>query len=77
MSLKIIDKIFKDLFPVCRSLTGSGNMKTLNYFKNIISDLKIKKIPSSSKIFDWEVPAEWNIKDAYIKNARGKKIIYI
>jgi len=75
VSLKIINKIFKDLFPVCRSLTGSGNMKTLNYFKNIISDLKIKKIPSSSKIFDWEVPAEWNIKDAYIKNARGKKII--
>ena len=73
---KIIDKLLNELYPIMRSITGEGNRETLNYIKNnCLKNAKIKKINSGSKIFDWEVPAEWNIKDAYVKNAKGKKII--
>ena len=69
-------KFFKDLFPVNRSLTGSGNKFTLNYLKkNILQNLKIKKIKSGSKIFDWKVPSEWNVEKAFLKNKNNKKII--
>ncbi len=64
----------KKLFPICRSLTGEGNRKTLKIIKKIIPELKIYEIPSNQKIFDWKVPKEWNVKDAYIK-ANGKKIV--
>ena len=71
-----IEKFLKDLYPIMRSLTGNGNRKTLNYIKdNYIPDSIIKSIKSGTKIFDWEVPDEWNIDEAYIKNIYGKKII--
>ena len=64
----------KDLFPINRSLTGDGNRKTLKYIKEIIPELRIIEIPSGTKAFDWTVPNEWNVKDAWIKNEKGKKI---
>ena len=63
-----------DLFPVCRSITGEGVRFTLHYIKKINVNLKIYKIKSGSKFFDWQVPYEWKIKDAYIKKNK-KKII--
>ena len=63
----------KDLFPICRSLTGKGNIETLNYFKKINKNFKIKSYRSGSKYFDWKIPAEWNINDAYIQDNNGKK----
>jgi len=69
-------KWMKDLFPVCRSLTGSGVDETLNYLKNTIGiKFKILKFKSGKKVFDWTVPKVWNIKDGYIKTIKGKKII--
>ena len=65
----------KILFPICRSLTGNGNRQTLKILKKRISNLKILEIPSGKKIYDWEVPPEWNVDDAYIKDESGKKII--
>ena len=64
----------KDLFPINRSLTGDGNRKTLKYIKEIIPELRIIEIPSGTKAFDWTVPNEWDVKDAWIKNEKGKKI---
>lgn len=65
----------KDLFPICRSLTGDGVRQTLNYLKSLVPELELLSIPSGSKVFDWEVPKEWNIKDAWVKNHEGHKII--
>ena len=63
----------KDLFPLCRSITGNGTRKTLSYFEKINSELKRLKFKSGKKVFDWNIPLEWNIKDAYIKHQSGKK----
>ena len=65
----------KHIFPLNRSLTGEGVSKTLVYFEKICSDLKIRNIKSGTKVFDWRIPSEWNVKEAYISNLRGKKII--
>lgn len=62
------------LYPICRSITGNGVRKTLNILKDYIP-LKIHEIPSGTAVFDWKVPKEWNIKEAYIKDSKGNKII--
>lgn len=67
-------QLIKELFPICRSITGNGVNQTLDIIKRDIP-LIIHKIPTHTKVFDWEVPKEWNIKDAYIMNSRGEKIV--
>lgn len=66
--------LMSDLFPICRSITGNGVRETLNIMKKHIP-LTVHEIPSGTQVFDWIVPKEWNIKDAYVKNSRGEKII--
>ena len=63
----------KDLFPICRSITGEGTRLTLKYFEKINPELKRLKFKSGTKVFDWEIPKEWNIKNAYIEHESGKK----
>jgi len=63
------------LFPICRSLTGNGVRKTLKIIKREFPKLKICKIRSGTKVFDWNVPPEWNVKDAYIFDKNNKKIV--
>ena len=58
-----------------RSLTGEGTKKTLYEIKKNLTKLKITSVPTGFKAFDWEVPKEWNIKDAYILGPNGKKIL--
>ena len=65
----------KKLFPICRSLTGIGTLKTLKILKSEMPRLQIKKIRSGTKVFDWRVPDEWNISDAYVLDKNKKKII--
>lgn len=65
----------KELFPICRSITGDGVRKTLKILKREIPELTINEIPTGTKVFDWTVPKEWNIKDAWVKDKFGKKII--
>jgi len=66
----------KDLFPICRSLTGNGVDKTLFYLKNEIDiQLKVIKFKTGTKVFDWKIPKIWNIKNAYIKTLGGKIIV--
>lgn len=64
-----------ELFPICRSITGEGIKKTLKIIQSNFSSLKIHKIKCGSKVFDWKIPPEWNIKDAYIEDKFKKKII--
>ena len=63
----------KDLFPLCRSLTGEGTKKTLRYFKKLNPSFNIIKFSSGKKVFDWVIPDEWNISDAFIEHESGKK----
>ena len=65
----------KKLFPICRSITGPGTRETLKIIKNQFSKLKIKKIKSGTKVFDWRIPPEWNVKDAYILDKHNNKIV--
>ena len=65
----------KDLFPICRSITGPGTRKTLRYIKKIIPKLNIRSIKSGTKVFDWTIPKEWIIRDASIKDIKGNRII--
>ena len=63
------------LYPICRSITGSGVRKTLKIIKKEFTKLKIHSVPSGSKVFDWNIPPEWNIRDAYILDRDNKKIV--
>jgi aminopeptidase-like protein len=66
-------KWMKDMWGLPRSLTGHGTLKTLEYLKNINSELNIHSYKSGTKVFDWEVPDEWNIYDSYIEHESGKR----
>jgi aminopeptidase-like protein len=68
-----IEDYFDRLWPICRSITGNGLRESFKILSEIIP-LNIHEIESGSKVFDWEVPDEWNIKDAYIITPDGKKI---
>ena len=71
-----VDKTFSDLFPFNRSLTGRGVLQTFEYIKeNFLPNAEVKSVASGSKVFDWEIPDEWNIFAGYVLNANGKKII--
>ena len=63
------------LFPINRSLTGNGTKKTLNIIKKEFPKLKIKKIKSGTRVFDWKIPSEWNVKEAYVLDKFKNKII--
>lgn len=69
-----IDNLFEQLFPICRSITGNGVRKSLSILKEI-TDFQINEIPSGTICYDWKVPNEWNINDAYVKDSSGNKII--
>lgn len=62
------------LYPICRSITGHGVRETLREIETHIK-LDVHEVPTGTVVFDWTVPREWNIRDAYIKNERGEKIV--
>lgn len=66
--------LIRRLYPICRSITGDGLRLTLRLIQEIIP-LEIHEVKSGTKVFDWTVPKEWNIKDAYVKDASGKRVV--
>jgi aminopeptidase-like protein len=62
------------IFPICRSITGNGVRQTLREVGAHIL-LKTHEVPTGTEVFDWTVPREWNIREAYIKDNRGTKVI--
>jgi aminopeptidase-like protein len=67
-------RLISELYPICRSITGDGFRATLDIVKRHIP-LQVHEVPTGTEAFDWSVPKEWNIKDAYVKNSKGEKVI--
>lgn len=67
-------QLMKELFPICRSITGNGVRQTLQIIRKHIP-LEIHEVLSGTKVYDWAIPKEWNIYDAYIIDPNGKKIV--
>ena len=66
--------LVKRLYPICRSITGNGVRETLQVIKEIIP-IEVREVPSGTPVLDWNVPDEWNIRDAWIKGPDGRKIV--
>ena len=66
--------LMKELYPICRSITGDGVRETLRIIKKRIP-LEMQEVPSGTKVFDWTVPLEWNVSDAYVMNRAGRRVI--
>jgi aminopeptidase-like protein len=67
-------QLVKELYPICRSITGNGVRQTLARIQREIP-LRIEEIPSGTQVFDWTIPLEWNIRDAYIKDLSGNRVV--
>ena len=66
--------LIRDLYPICRSITGDGLRETLRRIQAYVP-LVLSEVPSGTAVLDWTVPQEWNIRDAYIKTARGERVV--
>lgn len=62
------------LFPICRSITGNGIRQSLEIIKEIVP-ITMHEVPTGTEVFDWTIPKEWNIRDAYITDEQGNKIV--
>lgn len=72
---KYMYQLAEELFPICRSITGDGVKTTLGIIKREVPDLDIKEVACGTEAFDWSVPDEWNIRDAYVENSEGSRVI--
>lgn len=78
MPMSVGEKMYKlceKMFPICRSITGGGVRQTLSILREIVPEIVVHEVPTGTKVFDWGVPKEWQIKDAWIKNSKGEKIV--
>lgn len=67
--------LMRELFPICRSLTGPGVRQTLDLIEQSGVRLQRTSIPTGTACFDWEVPREWSVRDAYVCDPSGNKVI--
>jgi len=67
-------KLMAELYPVCRSITGEGFRSTLDTLAAHV-DLDVHEVPSGTQAFDWTVPREWNVTDAYVEGPAGERVI--
>jgi aminopeptidase-like protein len=67
-------RLIERLYPICRSLTGDGVRQTLAALREYIP-LEVREVPTGTPVFDWTVPKEWNIRDAYVKGPSGERVV--
>ncbi|HEX7463626.1 MAG TPA: DUF4910 domain-containing protein, partial [Actinomycetota bacterium] len=67
-------QFMEELFPICRSITGDGVRETLRRIGERIP-LEIHEVPTGTQVFDWTIPKEWNIRDAYIEDPQGRRVL--
>ena len=63
-----------ELYPICRSITGDGVRETLRRIREHVP-IEIREVPTGTQVFDWTIPREWNIRDAYVKDRGGRRVI--
>src|SRR5210317_1270793 len=68
------DHYLRRLFPLCRSITGEPNRATLRILQEIIP-LTIREVPTGKTVYDWTIPDEWTIRDAWIADANGHRLV--
>lgn len=66
--------LINDIYPICRSITGQGVRDTLARVRERIP-IEVHEVPSGTTVFDWEVPEEWNVRDAWIADAKGNRVV--
>ena len=67
-------ELARDLYPICRSITGEGVRSSLQILQQAVP-LELHEVSTGTRVFDWTVPREWNIRDAYVKNQHGERVI--
>ena len=77
MSTSVGESLYRfasQLYPICRSITGDGVRETLRHIGARIP-LAVREVPSGSKVFDWQVPPEWNIEEAWVEDSQGERVV--
>jgi aminopeptidase-like protein len=67
-------KLVAELYPICRSITGDGVRRTLEIVAREVG-LEVSEVPTGTQVLDWTVPREWNVRDAWVANAAGERVI--
>jgi aminopeptidase-like protein len=69
-----LHRVVRDLYPICRSITGDGVRQTLARIGKDVP-LEIHEVPTGTPVFDWTVPKEWNIRGASIRDEQGRSVL--
>lgn len=72
---RVMYELAGSMFPICRSITGNGFRKSLQMLKDVVPEIQMHEVPSGTQVFDWTVPKEWNIRDAYVETKDGERVI--